>query len=275
MRAFLKYKLVVFFCFCISISNLLIAQTNFNTARFDAKKNDKGMVIEETSPKNTKQINRRGWLKKIFERKEKPDLVLEIDSLKNLIIENEKEHKNNIAKIESSLAEIIKLEVAKINEHPTEKNSDKKNTKKNVKICMPLKTMLITSPFGIRKHPIDNEVKKHNGVDLRADYERVYAVMDGQIIETGFDELNGLFLKIAHSDKLETCYLHLSEIYYKKGENVKAGFIIARSGNTGKTIAPHLHFSVKDNEKFVNPITFLKKLIEINNIIKLNQYGAK
>jgi murein DD-endopeptidase MepM/ murein hydrolase activator NlpD len=74
----------------------------------------------------------------------------------------------------------------------------------------------------------------HNGIDLKADHEDVYAVLDGIITESGWDSKGGgNYIKIKHFNRFETSYLHLSEIYYKVGRKVRAGFIIGKSGNTG------------------------------------------
>ena len=87
------------------------------------------------------------------------------------------------------------------------------------------------------------------------------------ISEVGFDNRGGgLFIKVNHSDRFETAYLHLSEMYYRLGESVKAGFIIGKSGNTGNSTGPHLHFAVKEWGKPINPINFLNDLIFANNI---------
>jgi murein DD-endopeptidase MepM/ murein hydrolase activator NlpD len=68
---------------------------------------------------------------------------------------------------------------------------------------------------------------------LKAHYENVYAVMDGMVTETGWDSKGGgNFIKVKHYGRFETAYLHLSEIYYRAGELVKAGYIIAKSGNS-------------------------------------------
>ena len=142
------------------------------------------------------------------------------------------------------------------------------------KISMPLKnTLKVTSDFGIRFHPFFMSSKPHNGVDLRANYEYVYAVLDGIVTESGYDENGGgNYLKILHSNRFETSYLHLSKIYYQKGEFVKAGFIIAKSGNTGNSTAPHLHFAVKEFGKFIHPISFLNDLKLTQQLIQ-KKYG--
>ena len=137
------------------------------------------------------------------------------------------------------------------------------------KISMPLnKRMMVTSPFGWRVHPIFGATKMHNGADFKANYENVYAVLDGIVIASGWDSGGGgNFIRIKHSDSFVTSYLHLSETYYKAGEFVKAGFIVAKSGNTGNSTGAHLHFSVTENGKYINPIHFLNYLINVNNLI--------
>jgi murein DD-endopeptidase MepM/ murein hydrolase activator NlpD len=94
-----------------------------------------------------------------------------------------------------------------------------------------------------------SEQKKHNGIDLKASYENVYSVMDGIVTATGWDSKGGgNFIKVKHFNRFETSYLHLSEIYYRAGEIVKAGFIIGKR-ETGNSTGPHLHFSVKELDK--------------------------
>ena len=136
---------------------------------------------------------------------------------------------------------------------------------------MPVKNKIsITSPFGSRLHPIFGTTKFHNGIDLKANYENVYSVMDGIVSDVGWDSKGGgNFIKIKHFNRFETSYLHLSEIYYQVGELVNAGFIIAKSGNTGNSTGPHLHFSVKEFGQIINPAHFLNDLIKVNNLITL------
>ena len=134
---------------------------------------------------------------------------------------------------------------------------------------MPLKEELsVSSPFGTRIHPIFGNVKMHNGVDLEAKYVLVYSVLDGIVTEAGWDENGGgNYIKVLHSNRFETSYLHLSEIYYKVGEKVKAGYIITKSGNSGNSTGAHLHFAVKEFGRYINPIQFLNDLKKANNLI--------
>ncbi|OBW40093.1 Murein DD-endopeptidase MepM [Chryseobacterium sp. MOF25P] len=137
------------------------------------------------------------------------------------------------------------------------------------KIVMPLKNKItVTSSYGIRTHPIFGRKKTHNGIDLKASFENVYSVLDGIVTATGWDSKGGgNFIKVKHFDRFETSYLHLSEIYYRSGEQVKAGFIIGKSGNSGNSTGPHLHFSVKEFGQSINPSHFLNDLIKVNNLI--------
>lgn len=137
------------------------------------------------------------------------------------------------------------------------------------KIVMPLKNKLtVTSSYGTRRHPIFGTKKIHNGIDLKASFENVYSVLDGIVTATGWDyKGGGNFIKVKHFNRFETSYLHLSEIYYRAGEQVKAGFIIGKSGNSGNSTGPHLHFSVKEFGQSINPSHFLNDLIKVNNLI--------
>jgi murein DD-endopeptidase MepM/ murein hydrolase activator NlpD len=106
----------------------------------------------------------------------------------------------------------------------------------------------------------------HNGIDLKANYENVYAVMDGMVTAISWDPKGGgNYIKVKHYNRFETAYLHLSEIYYRTGDLVKAGFIIAKSGNSGNSTGAHLHFAVRENGNYINPIRFLNDLIEAND----------
>ncbi|MGC4129623.1 MAG: M23 family metallopeptidase [Bergeyella sp.] len=225
---------------------------------------------------NKKEKKEKSERRKIPRLNSKEELKREIDSLKMILIRyglSKKQNNFDFKKVEDSIIRIIdeKVKIASSNS----KNQFRKmdlidDIPETSKILMPLNKLNITSGFGTRIHPIFGNKKMHNGVDFQANYEHVYSVLDGIVTEAGWDSKGGgNYIKILHSNRFETSYLHLSHIYYKAGEVVKAGFIIGKSGNTGNSTGPHLHFSVKEFGKFINPIHFLNDLVKANNLIAI------
>ncbi|MBF5026958.1 M23 family metallopeptidase [Planobacterium oryzisoli] len=128
---------------------------------------------------------------------------------------------------------------------------------------LPLKgPLVLTSSYGPRLHPVLGKRMLHQGADFRAHFEPVYAVLPGVVLFSGEDKKGGgLMLKIKHPGGLESLYLHLSELYYRRGERVEAGFTIARSGNSGRSSGPHLHFAVHREGQPIDPTKFLLTLV--------------
>ncbi|HBV17461.1 M23 family metallopeptidase [Epilithonimonas ginsengisoli] len=276
--------LIVLFYSCLSFAQ-------FNTLRATVPKKSENPKVSEKSTmvEGIKQKkNKRSW-KEVLNITTKSDLKNEtegstkwltsqIDSLKMLIKEysSVKElRRNEFEKLKDSLmlqAE-NRVEVTK----QTSKKQELSTTYDFVdepkdffsKIVMPVKNKItVTSSYGTRTHPIFGTRKTHNGIDLKASFENVYSVLDGIVTATGWDSKGGgNFIKVKHFDRFETSYLHLSEIYYRAGEKVKAGFIIGKSGNSGNSTGPHLHFSVKEFGQNINPSHFLNDLIKVNNLI--------
>jgi len=115
-----------------------------------------------------------------------------------------------------------------------------------------------TSGFGTRIDPFTKERRFHNGLDIRVPIgTAVGASADGIVIAAGWANGYGKMIKIAHYNGYTTLYGHLSKIYVRVGQKVKRGQIIGRSGCTGRTTGPHLHFTVWYKSKPVNPALFL------------------
>ena len=111
--------------------------------------------------------------------------------------------------------------------------------------------------FGMRLHPILGYVRKHEGIDIdNAVSTPIYASAEGTIDFTGHRGGYGLTLEIDHGYSLKTLYGHLSKILVHEGQKVKRGELIARSGNTGLSNAPHLHYEVRVNGVAQNPIDY-------------------
>ena len=276
MIATLKMTLLVSAILC---SHLMNAQFNTLTRTPIEKEPFAPLDLNNQKIENQKKDQtmkkRRG--EKLFTSK--AELKRETDSLKSAIMKNKSPKINNkdfdFKRIEDSLILILKANASfKTNSKSVKTFSfiDDKEVSFTSKIHMPVKNgFAVTSPFGSRKHPIFGIEKMHNGADLKANYEKVYSVLDGIVTASGWDPKGGgNYIKVKHSNSYVTAYMHLSEIYYKVGEFVKAGFIIAKSGNSGNSTGPHLHFSVIENGNYINPIRFLNDLIKANNLIAQN-----
>lgn len=128
-------------------------------------------------------------------------------------------------------------------------------------VHLPISVLHVTSPYGNRVHPITGLQDFHNGVDLAADHSLIYAVLAGRVISCSEDPFLGNFIRIAHGE-VQSIYGHLSAILTRQGTCVKAGEPIGISGNTGRSTAEHLHFSVRYQNQPIHP---LKLLLQLQN----------
>ena len=127
-------------------------------------------------------------------------------------------------------------------------------------ITYPLKSIKVTSPYGYRRDPFTSKLSWHNGLDLRAKNEPIYAMMDGIVEKVGYDNRSGNYVTLRHGN-YHVSYCHLSSIIVRKGESVFPGIIVGVTGNTGRSTGSHLHLTCKKDGKSINP-TILLNLIE-------------
>jgi murein DD-endopeptidase MepM/ murein hydrolase activator NlpD len=110
----------------------------------------------------------------------------------------------------------------------------------------PLDRLHISSPYGMRIHPVSGRRAMHRGVDYRAPTGTpVYAVAAGRVVKSGYTSANGHYIAIRHADKSTSYYLHLHRRLASRGQRVRARQIIGRVGSTGISTGPHLHFGFK------------------------------
>ena len=116
----------------------------------------------------------------------------------------------------------------------------------------------ISSPYGYRKDPFTNRRAFHHGVDIAVPSNTdVLSSASGTIIKTAYDRVGGNYIIIDHNNKYKTYYGHLSRILLKKGELVKKGQVIGKSGNTGRSTGPHIHYQVYSDGKSLNPLSLI------------------
>ncbi len=122
----------------------------------------------------------------------------------------------------------------------------------------PINGARLSSPYGMRKHPIDGYNKMHKGTDFAAPMGTpIMASGDGIVIKASWCGGGGNCVKIRHNSSYTTVYAHMSKFAanIKKGKRVKQGQTIGYVGSTGKSTGPHLHYEVIHNGKRINSQT--------------------
>lgn len=138
---------------------------------------------------------------------------------------------------------------------------------------------LLTTSYGMRIHPFYKTLTSHQGVDYAIpEGSRVFATADGKVKEVRRSSTQGQTVIIDHGNGYETSYSHLQRISVVRNQQVRRGDIIALSGDTGLSLAPHLHYEVRLNGMRVDPIHyFFQELnpIEYERLIRIAQSGMQ
>lgn len=129
-------------------------------------------------------------------------------------------------------------------------------------VSLPLKRIHLTSRFGMRHHPILHRYCMHNGVDLKAHYEKVFSMFPGKIANIGQNKRSGKYV-IIQTAGYSISYCHLSSVLVCEGQYVNAGEVVGISGNSGVSTGPHLHLSLKKDGKAIDPAILLKYVKEV------------
>lgn len=130
-------------------------------------------------------------------------------------------------------------------------------------VFLPLRNLVLTSTYGNRVHPVTGKYAFHAGVDLRANRDTVYAILDGRVTHTGYHDALGVHIILQHGE-VQSVYGHLSGVFVFPGDSILAGSPIGITGATGRVTGEHLHFAVKYRDQFINPIKFLYQLLKSN-----------
>ncbi|PBC62137.1 peptidase M23 [Streptomyces sp. Tue6028] len=120
----------------------------------------------------------------------------------------------------------------------------------------------ITSPYGMRMHPILHVYKLHTGIDFGAAAGTPFkAARDGTVTFAGWSNGYGNRVVISHGtidgDQISTTYNHMSALSVRVGQKVKVGQQVGAVGSTGYSTGPHAHFEVQQNGTYVDPAPWL------------------
>ena len=113
---------------------------------------------------------------------------------------------------------------------------------------------MVSSNFGMRRHPILGYSRMHKGMDFRAGYGTpILAATDGRVSAAGWRGGYGKQVRISHPGGLVTSYSHMSRISAQPGSQVRKGQVIGYVGSTGLSTGPHLHYELYKDGVPVNP----------------------
>ncbi len=122
----------------------------------------------------------------------------------------------------------------------------------------PTDTGWLSSRFGFRHDPFTGKQAFHGGLDFSVPTgTEVRVTAAGKVVAVQQQRGLGKVVKVDHGNDVMTVYAHLDKFQVKKGDQVVRGQVIARSGNTGRSTGPHLHYEVRVAGRAVNPVPYI------------------
>lgn len=147
------------------------------------------------------------------------------------------------------VADSLQLSVSELSDYP---------------VISPVKRPVVSSGFGMRLHPIYRVRKFHTGIDLpKAKGTPVYATGNGVVSRKGYNSGYGNFIEIQHAGGFHSFYAHLSKTMVNTGDWVNITQQIACVGSTGVSTGNHLHYEIRKDSRFLNPIEWCYFLFEV------------
>ncbi len=254
-KDYLLFTLFFQFAVCLLLFSAIFGLKQINSDIYYAVKDDyfakinENIIVEEIEP--TTELT-----------KEKEDIITDNKSKDTVKTENlsmKSEQKNDLL--------TVKIDKNSTNTYKTD-NIDKipanvcvNSYTLNQNMVVPVNGK-ITSPFGVRLHPISNVYRFHAGVDIAASQGTpIYAAFSGKVAEVKYDEWNGNYLKLSHDGNVTTVYCHCEKITVAKGDSINAGDVVGYVGSTGSSTGPHLHFEFRVNNISYDPQNALSEAI--------------
>ncbi len=123
----------------------------------------------------------------------------------------------------------------------------------------PVTSYTLTSPFGMRKHPVLGYNRMHNGIDMAAPKGTpIYATRAGTVTTASYQAGGaGYYVSINHLDGFASIYMHMTHYVVSAGQSVAKGQLIGYVGSTGISTGPHLHFGISYAGTYVNPLAYI------------------
>ena len=222
------------------------AQAELETGRTELEASRSALAENETALEE-----RRGESDDILRQ-----LLEKQDEFQALLDESEAaqdELMKDIAKKEKELKE------AKYEEELAKLAQQGKNPPSAAGWIKPVTGYRLTSPFGMRKHPVLGYVRMHNGIDMACPSGTpLYAARAGKVTAASYQAGGaGNYVSINHLDGFSSIYMHMTHYVVSVGQTVAQGQLIGYVGSTGISTGPHLHFGISYAGTYVNPMAYI------------------
>lgn len=151
------------------------------------------------------------------------------------------------------------LEDAKYDEYLAKLALQGQNPPSNASWVTPVSGAKLTSPFGMRLHPVLKVNRMHNGIDLAcAQGTPIYATRAGKVTRASYQAGGaGNYVSINHLDGFASIYMHMTHYVVSVDQMVSQGQLIGYVGSTGISTGPHLHFGISYAGTYVNPLAYI------------------
>lgn len=121
----------------------------------------------------------------------------------------------------------------------------------------PVNNGTITDVFGNRNNPVTGKSENHKGIDIGVPMNtEAKAVKSGIVIDKGYSDSYGNWVKYKTYDGYVILYAHLSSVAVEKEQEIKQGDVIAYTGSTGNSTGPHLHYEIMENNEYLDPYSY-------------------
>lgn len=151
------------------------------------------------------------------------------------------------------------LKEAKYDEYLAKLALQGQNPPSDASWISPVSGYTVTSPFGMRVHPVLGVSRMHNGIDMAcAQGTPIYATRAGKVTVASYQAGGaGNYVSINHLDGFSSIYMHMTHYVVSAGQTVSQGQLIGYVGSTGLSTGPHLHFGISYAGTYVNPLAYI------------------
>lgn len=184
------------------------------------------------------------------------ELAKEAEEYERLLAESEDLQDALMLEIAAKEAE---LKEAEYNVYLAELAKAGENPPTDATWVTPVSGWTLTSPFGMRLHPVLGYYKMHNGIDMAcAQGTPIYATRAGTVTTASYQASGaGYYVSINHLDGFASIYMHMTHYVVSAGQSVSQGQLIGYVGSTGMSTGPHLHFGISYAGTYVNPLAYI------------------